>query len=1131
MSINKMERGWGVIMRASRFVLICLLFFIFLFSAGASAENQGTGAIIGKIVLESDPNHSGSHEDVRTPLSRHKLGGGDAGGCDSGGGGAGGDGGYLPFGMPTPQNIQRFTLIDAKDRIMKLENLVAGNYNLIMRFQDDLNEEFQLTLKNIRVLEGQVTDLKELLLKKGGAISGQISYQGSSEFPAALVHVVDFYGFDSENLPAWLNERITTTTGSDGSFILNNLPAGTYVIGITPTDVSYAPDVITNVWVDPDAETNATPFGPLEIKSAVGVLKSKVKLEDMLIHGGPYNGTFVRATSEEGRYRSYIQFTNETGEYDFGNIPTGNYTLHVSHDDYKIRIKAGVKVDPGSISSPEIIYLEPGTRKICGRVLVPGGGLLGDLNDNDELDLGDAILAHKILSGRPTNGFYLADVDGDEKIGASEGLYILQVIAGLRLAAGSLAGSLVMVSGTNLMAVTDVQGRFSIDGVPENEINTFAYDLIVMRTGYQAFKKETVTAQTACSFDTITINLIPNETVLVGELERKTGSITGQTWLKNDADHSTIDIAIDNTGFNTKPNGNGLYVFSGIPPGTYTLRYSNPDYKTVIEFGVLVVENETAEVRNVLLVPKNGSVKGRVTLEDATNFGGIPIKVEPNEAQVPDFSTDSMGYYNIPVPENFNPIDNVKCVLDYTPSGSGGCTAYNSYRIVIGGGEWAHTEYVEFSFENVDVPAGEEILRSDVELSKPPDAPTGLTASQSSGSSITVEWTASTADDVIGYNIYYSTQSDTIDQKANTALIDAQIDEKWQYEVTGLEKGTVYYFGTKAFDDDDLESVLSQYVSKGIVPTPSIPAIVNTVDNPFVFPEAICLDRNGVYGYVTNPFNNVVSLISLATSTVLGLIAVGTTPVDLAANPLRDEVYCVNGESHRITIIDSTQENPNQAVITELLTGPYPKRCLVSPDGEYLFVSYTGAQNDGITVIDLNTRASIQGSPIQTLDDPTAMAIANGKLYVINGEIQTRVLSVVDIDPQSDNYLQTFYTINAGQSPEDVIASPSGDVVYVADAGANTLIVIDTLNGQRIDPPLQVSDYPYRMAVHGSMLYVTNYSFDNGVLFIVKMDTYQVLPAPIIVGAFPKGIAVTNDGETIYVVHENSSGSVSIWGY
>jgi len=62
----------------------------------------------------------------------------------------------------------------------------------------------------------------------------------------------------------------------------------------------------------------------------------------------------------------------------------------------------------------------------------------GDLNNDGEANLTDAILALKVLSGIDTRGLIRpdydekVDADGDDRIGLSEAIYGLQVAAELR---------------------------------------------------------------------------------------------------------------------------------------------------------------------------------------------------------------------------------------------------------------------------------------------------------------------------------------------------------------------------------------------------------------------------------------------------------------------------------------------------------------------------------------------------------------------------------------------------------------------------------------------------------------------------------------------------------------------------
>ena len=58
----------------------------------------------------------------------------------------------------------------------------------------------------------------------------------------------------------------------------------------------------------------------------------------------------------------------------------------------------------------------------------------GDIDNSKTIDLRDAILAIKIVSGiSPTQIIYdAADANGDGKIGLEEAIYALQVVAGLK---------------------------------------------------------------------------------------------------------------------------------------------------------------------------------------------------------------------------------------------------------------------------------------------------------------------------------------------------------------------------------------------------------------------------------------------------------------------------------------------------------------------------------------------------------------------------------------------------------------------------------------------------------------------------------------------------------------------------
>jgi len=431
-----------------------------------------------------------------------------------------------------------------------------------------------------------------------------------------------------------------------------------------------------------------------------------------------------------------------------------------------------------------------------------------------------------------------------------------------------------------------------------------------------------------------------------------------------------------------------------------------------------------------------------------------------------------------------------------------------------------------------------------------PEPPTQVAVVQSSGDSINVTWTASVSEGVEGYNVYYGYSAGSIDQKANNVLISALIDDQWQFETIGLDKGVTIFIAVAAVDGYSRESVTSTAASTAIIPRPPPPPNPSEIlesQYPLVFPEAIAISRDGLRAYVTNSVNDVVSLVDLTTSSILGNILVGDNPVDIVANPVDDQVYCVNKYSNTVTIIDSTISDPNQAIIGIFETASLPVRAIVSPDGEYLFVSCIGAGADSVTVIDLRPfwsprrskkmvitfpdgttmgiNVEIDESPITVGGDPQGMAISNGKLYVANEWDNN--LSVIDIDPESQTQWQTLgYTIPVGNTPKDLAANPDGGKIYVANWGEETISVINSATDQEVKK-ITVGDNPERMATWENILYISQ-SGDSSVAMI-NMSTDEVLQS-FGVGQLPMGIAATPDGETLYIVNSGSE-SISIREY
>ena len=152
---------------------------------------------------------------------------------------------------------------------------------------------------------------------------------------------------------------------------------------------------------------------------------------------------------------------------------------------------------------------------------------------------------------------------------------------------------------------------------------------------------------------------------------------------------------------------------------------------------------------------------------------------------------------------------------------------------------------------------------------------------------------------------------------------------------------------------------------------------------------------------------------------------------------------------------------------------PPPSRAIaLTADETVLLV--VNPDSNSLTFVDTATQAVI--AELATGRDPRTVAAAGGRAYVANRG--SRTVSVVDIDRR-----ETVAEIEAGYRPYGVVADPARDRVYVSVQGEDRIISLDAA-------------------------------------------TYAVLssrPVP----ALPSGLALSPDGERLYVTHL-LSGAVTV---
>jgi YVTN family beta-propeller protein len=137
-------------------------------------------------------------------------------------------------------------------------------------------------------------------------------------------------------------------------------------------------------------------------------------------------------------------------------------------------------------------------------------------------------------------------------------------------------------------------------------------------------------------------------------------------------------------------------------------------------------------------------------------------------------------------------------------------------------------------------------------------------------------------------------------------------------------------------------------------------------------------------------------------------------------------------------------------------------------------------------------------------------------------------VSVID----TQTYAVTRLTSAGEDLPLGVAVTPVGDRVYVANAGSNTVSVIDTTtNGVIMTIPVDGAPWGVAVTPDGTKIYVSiSGNSDNPGDSVSVIDTLtNTVATTIFVGSYPEGIAVTPDGARVYVAN-NGSGTVSVIG-
>jgi YVTN family beta-propeller protein len=232
--------------------------------------------------------------------------------------------------------------------------------------------------------------------------------------------------------------------------------------------------------------------------------------------------------------------------------------------------------------------------------------------------------------------------------------------------------------------------------------------------------------------------------------------------------------------------------------------------------------------------------------------------------------------------------------------------------------------------------------------------------------------------------------------------------------------------------------------------------------------------------YIANTLTNNVSVIDTTTNTVVQTINVGIKPYYVAN--VGTKVYVTNGASNTVSVIESTTDT----VIGTISVGSYPRG--IKAYGNYLYVANYGDPNysggNYVSVIDSGTDTVVDTVILPaTVDGPRGVNVLGGKVYVTG----FRSNNVAVINPTTNTVTNV---IDVGAGPRGIAGT--GTTLYVENFDDGSISVVNTAINT-VEKTIQVGSSPSGITIVGDEAYIT--SFQDNKIYKISTLTNELASA------------------------------------
>ena len=195
--------------------------------------------------------------------------------------------------------------------------------------------------------------------------------------------------------------------------------------------------------------------------------------------------------------------------------------------------------------------------------------------------------------------------------------------------------------------------------------------------------------------------------------------------------------------------------------------------------------------------------------------------------------------------------------------------------------------------------------------------------------------------------------------------------------------------------------------------------------------------------YITNRISNDVTVVSTATSHMLGIVPVGNHPSHIAADLVRKEIYVTNERSNDLNIISVADDR----VVGTIAVNRSPTGIAVGKDKLYIFNE--GSNN--ISIVSPSSR-KVVGTVTLAASPKRGMVGFGGRIFIADTSAD-RVTFLSQLD-----FITRELPVSRG--PINITGDERRNRIYVTNSGDNSVSVIDPV-GEKVSKKIFVGLNPF----------------------------------------------------------------------